>query len=217
MPKIKNKLLYYAHRKYGKDIIVRKEEDGLLRFWTEFQAVTLTFASDGKIEEKIRKREGANAKQHFSALEQKPKTEKAGKPVKARKKAVAKKPTAKKPTVKNTITKAAREKNSLKKNSPKKQSEKAAKVTTNTKPIKKVSDQEPKHEKVVTPKTTKKSIKVARPKFRPGDFVKSIYCDDVFTIISNDGDGMVRVAAGHVALNDTKFHSEYIMAQSDLV
>jgi len=214
MPKIKNKLLYYAHRKYGKDIIVRKEEDNLLRFWTEFQAITLTFSPDGKIEKKVRKREGASAKQHFDNLEQKPKTKKAEKPVKTRKKAAAKKPTAKKSTVKNTITKAAREKNSLKKNSLKKKSEK---VTTNTKSIKKVSDQTLKHKKVVTPKTTKSHTKVIRPKFRPGDFVKSIYCDDEFTIISNDGDGMVRVAAGHVALNDTKFHSEYIMAQSDLV
>ena len=214
MPKVKNKLLYYAHRKYGKDIIVRKEEDGILRFWTEFQAITLTFAPDGKIEEKIRKREGASAKQHFDNLEQKSKTEKAEKPVKVRKKVAAKKPTAKKSTVKNTITKAAREKSSLKKNSPKKRPEK---VTTNIKPIKKVSDQISKREKVVTPKAAKKSTKVARPKFRPGDFVKSIYCDDEFTIISNDGDGMVRVAAGHVALNDTKFHSEYIMAQSDLI
>ena len=74
MPKVKNKLLYYAHRKYGKDIIVRKEEDGILRFWTEFQAITLTFAPDGKIEEKIRKREGVSAKQHFDNREQKSKT-----------------------------------------------------------------------------------------------------------------------------------------------
>lgn len=214
MPKIKNKLLYYAHRKYGKDIIVRKEEDDLLRFWTEFQAITLTFSPDGKIKEKIRKREGANAKQHFDNLEQKLKTKKAEKPVKARKKVTAKKSAAKKSTVKNTITKAVREKSSLKKNSPKKKSEK---ITTNIKPIKKVSDQTSKCKKAVTPKTTKRYTKVARPKFRAGDFVKSIYCDDVFTIISNDGDGMVRVAAGHVALNDTKFHSEYIMAQSDLV
>lgn len=214
MPKVKNKLLYYAHRKYGKDIIVRKEEDGLLRFWTEFQAITLTFAPDGKIEEKIRKREGASAKQHFSDLEQKPKTEKAGKPVKARKKAAAKKPTAKKSTVQNTITKTAREKNSLKKNSLEKKSEK---ITTNTKSIKKTSDQTSKCEKVVAPKQTKTHTKVIRPKFRPGDFVKSIYCDDEFTIISNEGDGMVRVAAGHVAPNDTKFHSEYLMTQFDLM
>lgn len=200
MPKIKNKLLYYAHRKYGKDIIVRKEEDGILRFWTEFYAITLTFAPDGKIEEKIRKREGATAKQHFDNIDSK---QKADKPVKVRKKV-----TAKKSTVKNTVTKA----------SPKKKSKK---LTANAKLVKKTPIQEPKcekkSEKIAIPKTTKKSTKVARPKFHPGDFVKSIYCDDVFTIISNDGDGMVRVAAGHVALNDTKFHSEYIMAQSDLV
>jgi len=214
MPKIKNKLLYYAHRKYGKDIIVRKEEDDLLRFWTKFQAITLTFAPDGKIEEKVRKREGASAKQHFDNLEQKPKTKKAEKSVKTRKKAAAKKPTAKKSTVKSVVTKVTRKKKSEK-------SKKSEQVSTNTKRVKKVPVREPKREpkrkKVVTPKTTKKSTKVARPKFRAGDFVKSIYCDDVFTIISNDGDGMVRVAAGHVALNDTKFHSEYIMAQSDLV
>lgn len=187
MPKVKNKLLYYAHRKYGKDIIVRKEESGMLRFWTEFYAITLTLSSDGKIEEKIRKREGATAKQHFDELESEPKADKPAKTI-----------------AKNTVTKA----------SPKKKPEKS---TMNAKPIKKASIREPKCEKVAASKTTKKSAKVARPKFRPGDFVKSLYCDDLFTIISNDGDGMVRVAAGRVALNDTKFHSEYIMAQSDLV
>lgn len=197
MPKVKNKLLYYAHRKYGKDIIVRKEESGMLRFWTEFYAITLTLSSDGKIEEKVRKREGANAKQHFDELESEPKTDK---PVKS----TVKKATVKKTIAKNTVTKA----------SPKKKSEKS---TMNAKPIKKASIREPKCEKVAASKTTKKSAKVARPKFRPGDFVKSIYCDDLFTIISNDGDGMVRVAAGRVAPNDTKFHSEYIMAQSDLM
>lgn len=206
MPKVKNKLLYYAHRKYGKDIIVRKEEDGILRFWTEFYAITLTFAPDGKIEEKIRKREGASAKQHFDNLGSK---QKADKPAKVRKKV-----TAKKATAKNMVTKAS----SKKKVTPKKKSEK---LTANTKLVKKTPIQEPKckkkSEKVAIPKTTKKSTKIARPKFHPGDFVKSLYCDDLFTIISNDGDGMVRVAAGHVALNDTKFHSEYIMAQSDLV
>lgn len=214
MPKVKNKLLYYAHRKYGKDIIVRKEEDGILRFWTEFQAITLTFAPDGKIEEKIRKREGASAKQHFSDLEQKPKTEKAGKPIKARKKEVAKKPAAKKPTAKVVREKKSLEKSLLKKNSLKKKSEK---VTTNENPIKKVSDQTSKRKKAVAPKQTKTHTKAIRPKFRPGDFVKSIYCDDLFTIISNEGDGMVRVAAGHVKLNDTKFHSEYLMTQYDLM
>lgn len=214
MPKIKNKLLYYAHRKYGKDIIVRKEEDGILRFWTEFYAITLTLSPDSKIEEKIRKREGTSAKQHFDSLEPKPKTEKTGKPIKTQKKAVTKKTTAKKSTVKSTATKVTRKKKSEK-------SKKSEKIATNIKQVKKTPVRkpkcEPKREKVITPKATKKSTKVARPKFRPGDFVKSIYCDDVFTIISNDGDGMVRVAAGRVALNDTKFHSEYIMAQSDLV
>lgn len=206
MPKVKNKLLYYAHRKYGKDIIVRKEEDSILRFWTEFYAITLTFALDGKIEEKIRKREGAAAKQHFDNLGSK---QKVNKPDKVRKKAAIKRATAK-----NTVTKTS----SKKKATPKKKSKK---LTANAKLVKKTPIQEPKcekkSEKIAIPKTTKKSTKVARPKFHPGDFVKSIYCDDVFTIISNDGDGMVRVAAGHVALNDTKFHSEYIMAQSDLV
>jgi hypothetical protein len=200
MPKVKNKLLYYAHRKYGKDIIVRKEESGMLRFWTEFYAITLTLSSDGKIEEKIRKREGANVKQYFDELESKPK---ADKPVKS----TVKKATVKKTIAKNTVTKA----------SPKKKPEKS---TMNAKPIKKAPIRKPKcekkSEKVAVSKTTKKSAKVAHPKFRPGDFVKSLYCDDLFTIISNDGDGMVRVAAGRVAPNDTKFHSEYIMAQSDL-
>lgn len=201
MPKVKDKLLYYAHRKYGKDIIVRKEESGMLRFWTEFYAITLTLSPDGKIEEKTRKREGATAKQHFDELESEPKVDKPAK-------ATVKKATTKKSTTKNTVTKA----------SPKRKPENS---TTNAKPIKKAPIRKPKCEKkcekIAMPKTTKKSAKVARPKFRPGDFVKSIYCDDLFTIISNDGDGMVRVAAGRVAPNDTKFHSEYIMAQSDLV
>lgn len=201
MPKVKNKLLYYAHRKYGKDIIVRKEESGMLRFWTEFYAITLILSSDGKIEEKVRKREGATAKQHFDELESESKNDKPAK-------TTVKKTTAKKSTTKNTVTKA----------SPKKKPEKS---TMNAKPIKKAPIRKPKCEKkcekVAASKTTKKCAKAARPKFRPGDFVKSIYCDDLFTIISNDGDGMVRVAAGRVTPNDTKFHSEYIMAQSDLV
>lgn len=190
MPKVKNKLLYYAHRKYGKDIIVRKEEDGLLRFWTEFYAITLTLTPDGKVEEKVRKREGASVKQHFDD-KAKPKTDQS---VKARKKV-----TVKKQTVKNTVTRTA----------PKKKSEK---VTAKAKPKR----QEPKCEKAVTPKATGQHTRTTRPKFRPGDVVKSIYCDDLYTILSNEGDGMVRVAAGQVSLNDAKYHSEYLMTPYDL-
>lgn len=184
MPKVKNKLLYYAHRKYGKDIVVRKEEDGLLRFWTECYAITLTLTPDGKVEEKVRKREGASAKKHFSD-KAKPSADQS---VKARKKATAKK----------TVTRTA----------PKKKSEKG---TAKAKP--KTSVQEQKRERAVTPKVTKRST---RPKFRPGDVVKSIYCDDVFTILSNEGDGMVRVVAGQVSPSDAKYHSEYLMTPYDL-
>jgi hypothetical protein len=187
MPKVRNKLLYYAHRKYGKDIIVRKEEDGILRFWTEFYAITLTLTPDGKVEEKVRKREGASAKQHFND-KAKPKVDQ---PVKARKKVTAKK----------TVTRTA----------PKKKSEK---VTAKAKP--KTPVQEPKCEKAVPSKATKTHTRTARPKFHPGDVVKSIYCDDVYTIISNEGDGIVRVAAGQVSLNDAKYHSEYLMTPYDL-
>lgn len=186
MPKVKNKLLYYAHRKYGKDIIVRKEEDGILRFWTEFDAITLTLTPDGKVEEKVRKREGASAKQHFDD-KAKPS---ADQPVKARKKS----------TGKNTETKVTRKK--------------SEKVTANAKP--KTPDSKPKREKAVPSKATKRCTKVTRQKLRPGDVVKSIYCDDLFTIISNEGDGIVRVAAGQVSLNDAKYHSEYLMTQYDL-
>lgn len=188
MPKVRNKLLYYAHRKYGKNIIVRKEEDSILRFWTEFYAITLTLTPDGKVEEKIRERKGA--KQHFDD-KAKPKVDQ---PVKAREQATVKKS-------RNTATKVIRKK-------------KSEKVATDTKPIKKVSDQEPKREKAVAPKTTGKHTKVTH--FRPGDVVKSIYCEDLFTIISNEGDGIVRVAAGQVSLNDAKYHSEYLMTQYDL-
>lgn len=190
MPKVKNRLLYYAHRKYGKDIIVRKEEDGILRFWTEFYAITLTLTPDGKVEEKVRKREGASVKQHFSDKTK----SKTSQPVKTRKKV-----TAKKLTGKNTETKVTRKK--------------SEKVTTKAKPVKKVSIQGPKREKAVTPKATKRST---RPKFHPGDVVKSIYCDDLYTILSNEGDGMVRVVAGQVSLNDAKYHSEYLMTPYDL-
>ncbi|MFN2926560.1 hypothetical protein ACKX2L_06495 [Lachnospiraceae bacterium YH-ros2228] len=185
MPKVRNKLLYYAHRKYGKDITVRKEEDGVLRFWTEFYAITLTLTPDGKVEEKVRKREGTSAKQYFDG-KAKPKT---NPPVKARKKV----------TVKKTVTRTA----------PKKKSEKVtAKAKT---PV-----QEPKREKAVTPKATKRCTRTVRTKLRPGDVVKSIYCDDLYTILSNEGDGIVRVAAGQVSQNDAKYHSEYLMTQYDL-
>ena len=192
MPKVKNKLLYYAHRKYGKDIVIRKEEDDLLRFWTEFYAITLTLTPDGKVEEKVRKREGTSAKQHFSD-KTKPSV---NPPVKARKKVTTKKSTGKK-----TVAKVTRKK-------------KPEKVTAKAKP--KTSVQEPKCEKAVTPKTARKHTRTTRPKFHPGDVVKSIYCDDLYTILSNEGAGIVRVAAGQVSLNDAKFHSEYLMTPYDL-
>ena len=113
------------------------------------------------------------------------------------------------PTVKNTVTKTARRKKSEKVTAK-------AKPKTSGQEPKALGSQEPKREKADVPKATKRCTRTVRTKLHPGDVVKSIYCDDLFTIISNEGDGIVRVAAGQVSLNDAKYHSEYLMTQYDL-